>query len=201
MPGTIDNDIGGTDFTIGFATALNVAMEAIDRIRDTAASHDRLFFVEVMGRHSGYLALMSGIAGGAEEILVPERPTDIDQLITHLSEGQKRGKTSAIVVVAEGDDAGHAIDVAKQVAERSTFKDARVVVIGHLQRGGSPVAFDRILASRLGVKAVESLLEGETGKMVGVSANHVVLRPLSEAWECRTQFDPGLLRIAHVLAT
>jgi 6-phosphofructokinase 1 len=201
MPGTIDNDIGGTDFTIGYATALNIAMEAIDRIRDTAASHDRLFFVEVMGRHSGYLAMMSGIAGGAEDILVPEQPSDIDRLIQHLREGRDRGKSSAIVVVAEGDDAGHAIDVAKLVAEKSEFKDGRVVVIGHLQRGGSPAAFDRILASRLGIRAVEALMEGETGKMAGISADTVVLRPLSEAWECRTQFDPSLLRVAHILAT
>ena len=201
LPGTIDNDIGGTDFTIGYDTALNVAMEAIDRIRDTAASHERLFFIEVMGRHSGYLAMMSGIAGGAEEILVPETPTDLERLVKNLRKGKAGGKTSMIVVVAEGDDAGKAIDVAKQVAEISEFKESRVAVIGHLQRGGSPTAFDRILASRLGVRAVEALLEGVTGKMVGVSGNAVVLRPLSEAWECRTQFDPSFLRVAHILAT
>lgn len=201
VPGTIDNDIGGTDFTIGYDTALNVAMDAIDRVRDTAASHDRLFFVEVMGRHSGYLAMMSGIAGGAEEILVPEAPSDIERLVAHLRAGRDKGKTSAIVVVAEGDDAGKAIDVAKRVAEISEFKDSRVVVIGHLQRGGTPTAFDRILASRLGLRAVEALLEGETGKMVGLSGNAVVLRPLAEAWECRTRFDPSFLRVAHVLAT
>lgn len=201
VPGTIDNDIGGTDFTIGYDTALNVAVEAIDRIRDTADSHDRLFFVEVMGRHSGYLAMMSGIAGGAEEILVPENPTDIGLLVEHLAQSAAKGKTSAIVVVAEGDDAGNAIGVSQKVAEVSQYKESRVVVIGHLQRGGSPSAFDRILASRLGLRAVEALLEGETGKMVGISANNVVLRPLSEAWECRTQFDPGYLRVAHILAT
>ncbi|HIJ65511.1 MAG TPA: 6-phosphofructokinase [Candidatus Hydrogenedentes bacterium] len=201
LPGTIDNDIGGTDFTIGYDTALNIAMEAVDRIRDTAQSHDRLFFIEVMGRHSGYLAMMTGIAGGAEEILVPETPTDIQKLIDHLVKGREKGKTSSIVVVAEGDDAGHAIDVAARVSELSDFKDSRVVVIGHLQRGGSPTAFDRILASRLGLRAVEALLEGETGKMAGISGNNVVLRPLSEAWECRTQFDPSFLRVAHVLST
>ena len=201
VPGTIDNDIGGTDYTIGYFTALNVAVEAIDRIRDTAESHGRLFFIEVMGRHSGYLAMMSGIAGGAEEILVPETPTDIDHLIEHLHEGQAKGKTSAVVVVAEGDDAGNAIDIAKAVSEKSDFKDARVVVIGHLQRGGTPDAFDRILASRLGVKAVEALMAGETGKMAGISGAHTVLRPLSEAWECRSQFDPSFLRVAHILAT
>ncbi len=201
LPGTIDNDIGGTDFTIGYDTALNVAVEAIDRIRDTADSHERLFFIEVMGRHSGYLAMMSGIAGGAEEILVPEIPTDVQAIVDHLNKGAAKGKTSAIVIVAEGDDAGHAIDVAKQVAEVSQYKEARVVVIGHLQRGGTPSAFDRILASRLGVRAVEALLEGETGRMVGINANNVLLRPLSEAWECRTQFDPKYLRVAHILAT
>ena len=201
IPGTIDNDIGGTDFTIGYDTALNIAMEAIDRIRDTAESHDRTFFVEVMGRHSGYLAMMSGIAGGAEEILVPETPTDIPSLVEHLKKTRAKGKTSAIVVVAEGDDAGNAIDVARKVNEASDLGNSRVVVIGHLQRGGTPSAFDRILASRLGLRAVEALLEGQTGKMVGISSNSVVLRPLSEAWECRTQFDPSMLRVAHVLAT
>jgi len=201
LPGTIDNDIGGTDFTIGYDTALNIAVEAIDRIRDTAESHDRLFFVEVMGRHSGYLAMMSGIAGGAEEILVPENPTDIPLLVDHLRENREKGKMSAIVVVAEGDDAGNAIDVARKVGEISEFEGSRVVVIGHLQRGGTPTAFDRILASRLGLRAVEALTEGENGKMVGISGNNVVLRPLAEAWECRTRFDPGLLRVAHILAT
>ena len=201
MPGTIDNDIGGTDFTIGYDTALNVAVEAIDRIRDTAASHDRLFYVEVMGRHSGYLAIMSGIAGGAEYILVPERPTNIDDLIGQLREGRDRGKESSIVVVAEGDDAGRAIDIAREVTERSEFKQSRVVVIGHLQRGGNATAFDRILASRLGVRAVEALCEGVGGKMAGIQANEVVLSPLSDAWERRTRFDPAYLHLARILAT
>lgn len=201
MPGTIDNDIGGTDFTIGYDTALNIAMEAIDRIRDTAASHERLFFIEVMGRDSGYIAMMSGIAGGAEAILVPETPTDIGQLAEDLRTGLAQGKTSSIVVVAEGDDAGKAIDVARQVAEISEFQDSRVAVIGHLQRGGSPTAFDRILASRLGVRAVEALLKGETGKMAGISADTVVLRPLSDAWEHRTAFNASFLDIVRVLAT
>ncbi len=201
LPGTIDNDIGGTDFTIGYDTALNIALDAIDRLRDTAESHDRLFFVEVMGRHSGYLAMMSGIAGGAEAILVPEDDSGIDNLIEHLRQGKEAGKTSGIVVVAEGDQEGNAFQVAAKVGEKSAFKESRVVVIGHLQRGGTPSAFDRLLASRLGVAAVEALLEGETGKMAGVNANNVVLRPLSEAWECRTQFDPRYLRVAHILAT
>lgn len=200
LPGTIDNDIGGTDYTIGFDTAMNTAMEAIDRLRDTAASHDRIFFVEVMGRHSGYIAVIAGIAGGAEEILVPEEPTDLEQLVSTLRRGQTGGKKSMIVVVAEGDDAGNAIEIARQVAAMSEFKDARVTVIGHLQRGGTPTAFDRVLASRMGVRAVEALITGEAGKMVGVSGIDLVLRPLSEAWECRTQFDPRLLRVARVLS-
>lgn len=201
LPGTIDNDIGGTEFTIGYDTALNVAVEAIDRIRDTAESHDRLFFIEVMGRHSGYLAMMSGVAGGAEAILVPETPTDIDELVRDLEAGRAKGKTSAIVVVAEGDDFGKAHAVAERVAAVSVFKSPRVVVIGHLQRGGSPSAFDRILASRLALRAVEALIEGETGKMVGINASNIALRPLSEAWSCRTQFDPRILRVAHILAS
>jgi 6-phosphofructokinase 1 len=201
LPGTIDNDIGGTDFTIGYDTALNIALDAIDRIRDTAESHDRIFFVEVMGRHSGYLAMMSGIAGGAEEILVPETPTSIENIVDHIRINREKGKTSSIIVVAEGDDAGNAIEVAKQVDKLADIANSRVVVIGHLQRGGTPTAFDRVLASRLGVRAVEALMEGTTGKMVGMNANNVTLRPLQEAWECRTQFDPALTRIAHILAT
>ena len=201
VPGTIDNDIGGTDFTIGYDTALNVAVEAIDRIRDTAMSHDRIFFIEVMGRRSGYIAMMSGIAGGAEAILVPETPTNVEELVGLLRTGRANGKTSSIVVVAEGDDAGKAIDIAKRVAETSEFKDTRVTVIGHLQRGGSPTAFDRILASRLGVRAVEALLEGETGKMTGVNADKVVLRPLSDTWEKRTKFDSTFLDVGRILAT
>lgn len=201
LPGTIDNDIGGTDFTIGYDTALNIAVDAIDRIRDTAASHDRIFFVEVMGRHSGYIAMMSGIAGGAEEILVPETPTDVDAMIANLRKARANGKESCIVVVAEGDEAGNAIELAKRVEAAGGFSDVRAAVIGHLQRGGTPTAFDRLLASRLGVRAVEALVDGETGKMAGLNADKVVLRPLSEAWECRTQFDPQFMRVARVLAT
>ncbi|MCC6143993.1 MAG: 6-phosphofructokinase [Candidatus Hydrogenedentes bacterium] len=201
LPGTIDNDIGGTDYTIGFDTALNTAMEAIDRVRDTAASHDRIFFVEVMGRHSGFIAMMSAIAGGAEEVLTPEEPTDIEELVNALRRGRENGKTSMIVVVAEGDDAGDAITIAKQVAEVSEFKGTRVTVIGHLQRGGSPSAFDRAIASRMGVRAVEALIAGETGKMVGIKGTELVLCPLSDAWEKRSQYDPGLLQISRILAT
>ena len=200
LPGTIDNDIGGTDYTIGFNTALNTAMEAIDRVRDTAASHDRIFLVETMGRHSGYIAILAGIAGGAEEILVPEEPTDIDALVEVLRAGRERGKASMIIVVAEGDDAGNAIDIARQVQSVSEFQNLRVTVIGHLQRGGSPTAFDRVLAGRMGVRAVEALIEGETGKMVGIRGQELVLCPLEDAWEKRSDFDPGLLRIARTLS-
>ncbi len=200
VPGTIDNDIGGTEFTIGFDTALNVAVEAIDRIRDTAAAHGRIFYVEVMGRSCGSLAMMSGIAGGAEHILIPETPTDIKELADGLRDGVANGKTSSIVVVAEGDDAGKAFDVAAKVAAISEFKEYRVAVIGHIQRGGSPTAFDRILASRLGVRAVEALAEGETGKMAGLMDNKVVLRPFTEAWLGRSRFDPSYPRLAATLA-
>jgi 6-phosphofructokinase 1 len=199
MPGTIDNDIGGTDYTIGFDTAINTAMDAIDRIRDTAASHDRIFFIEVMGRSSGYVAMISGIAGGAEDILVPEANNGVDSLIERLREGHARGKKSSIIIVAEGHKSGGAAAVAEKVAAQSEFKDNRVTVIGHLQRGGAPTAFDRVLASRMGLRAVEALLEGESGKMVGVSGQNMLLRPIAEAWELRTMFDPGLLRVAHVL--
>ncbi len=200
MPGTIDNDIGGTEYTIGFDTAMNTAMEAIDRIRDTAASHDRIFFVEVMGRTSGYIAVIAGIAGGAEEILVPERKTDLPALIESLREAREKGKSSMIVVVAEGDDAGHAIDIAAKLEELSEFRGAKVTVLGHLQRGGSPTAFDRVLASRMGVAAVEGLIQGHSGKMVGITNQHMMLRPLSEAWECPQHFDFNLLRVARVLS-
>lgn len=201
LPGTIDNDIGGTDYTIGFDTAINTAMEAIDRVRDTAAAHDRIFFVEVMGRHSGYISIIAGISGGAEEVLAPEEPTDLPGLVETLRAGQEGGKSSMIVVVAEGDDAGDALHIAQQVAEISEFKDTRVTIIGHLQRGGSPTAFDRVLASRMGVRAVEALLEGESCKMVGIRNLKMVLCPLSEAWENRTEFDHDLLRVGRILGT
>lgn len=201
LPGTIDNDIGGTEYTIGFDTAINTAMDAIDRVRDTAASHDRIFFVEVMGRHSGYISMIAAIAGGAEEVLVPERPTDIPRLIETLRTGHQNGKTSMIVVVAEGDDAGNAIEIAQKVADTSEFKNTRVTIIGHLQRGGSPTAFDRVLASRMGVRAVTALLEGESGQMVGIRNQAMVLCPLSEAWDNRTMFQPELLEVLRVLGT
>ena len=200
LPGTIDNDIGGTDFTIGFDTAMNTAMQAIDHLRDTAASHDRIFFVEVMGRHSGYLSIFAGIAGGAEDILVPESPTDLEELAQRLREGRANGKLSMIIVVAEGDDAGNALEIMRKLAEVSEFKDIRISVIGHLQRGGSPTAFDRVLASRMGVRAVEALLAGETNCMVAIKGTTLHLLPFSTALEQCSLFDPELERIARILA-
>jgi len=175
-------------------------MEAIDKLHDTAESHERIFFVEVMGRHSGYIAMMSGIAGGADHILTPEDPTYLDRLMNDLESSRKQGNKNQIVVVSEGDDAGSALEIANKVSSTSDFNDSRVTVLGHLQRGGSPTAFDRILASRLGVRAVEALIRGESGKMVGINADKVVLNPLSDAWESRTVFDPAFLEIAHILA-
>lgn len=201
LPGTIDNDIGGTQFTIGFDTALNVAVEAIDRVHDTADAHDRVFFVEVMGRHSGFIGIMSAIAGGAEAVMVPEEPYTVDQLIGDMRACRERGKRSMIVVVAEGDEAGGAFEIARQVMDRSDFKDCRVTVIGHLQRGGAPTAFDRILASSMGVRAVEALLEGASGKMVAIQDQRLVLRPLADSWGAPNRFDPDLLRVCRVLAT
>ncbi len=199
VPGTIDNDIGGTEYTIGYDTALNTALDAIDKIRDTADSHDRLFFIEVMGRNSGYLAMMCGVAGGAEAVLVPEYPPDYDALIASLRNGAALGKRSAIVVVAEG--AGTAMEAARIVSERSAFTDSRVVVIGHLQRGGVPTAFDRILASRLGYAAVNALLEGEADKMTAWEGKEVLLRPLSTAWEHKTRFHESMGCLAQTLAS
>jgi 6-phosphofructokinase 1 len=201
LPGTIDNDIGGTQYTIGFDTALNIAMDAVDRIRDTADSHDRLFFIEVMGRHSGFIAVMASIAGGAEEVLVPEEACDIPTIVGRLQLAKSRGKTSMIVIIAEGDEQGSAFAVAKKVADISEFKDSRVSVVGHMQRGGSPTAFDRILASRMGVRAVEALIEGATGMMVGIENQQMVLNPLSTTWEKRSEFSPDLLRVSRLLAT
>ncbi len=201
LPGTIDNDIGGTQYTIGFDTALNIAVEAIDRLRDTAASHERIFFVELMGRHSGFIAMYSGLAGGAEEMLVPESPTIINNLVSDLRTARDRGKTSMIVVVAEGDDAGDAYTIAKKVGEIAPeFSKTRVAVIGHLQRGGTPTAFDRVLAARMGVAGVEALLDGRIDVMVAFENNAIMLRPISDAQTMRNRFDPDLFRIARLLS-
>lgn len=198
-PGTIDNDIYGTDFTIGYDTAVNVALDAVDRIRDTAASHDRIFFVEVMGRESGFIALDVGVAGGAEAILIPEVETDIDRMCEMLMKGRARGKTSSIVIVAEGDEAGGAYRVAEKVRER-TGLDYRVTVLGHIQRGGSPTVRDRVLASRLGSAAVEALLNGNFNIMVGEVNGEVKLTPLEMIWTHRKRVDMSLYRLAEILS-
>lgn len=200
MPGTIDNDLYGTDYTIGYATAINTAMEAIDKIRDTAASHDYLFLVEVMGRHAGYIAEAVGFACGAEAILTPEEPTDIEALRAMLTYAREHGKKSCIVVVAEGDDMGSAFEIKRRLDLGPEYH-VRVTVLGHIQRGGSPTAFDRILAGRLGHAAVKALREGRHNVMAGIIADKVVLTPLEETVTRRKDVLGDLIEIAAILAT
>ncbi len=200
IPGTIDNDLFGTDYTIGYDTAINTAMEAVDRIRDTAAAHNRLFFVEVMGKDAGFIALRTGIAGGAESILIPETVTIIDDLVAQLKEFNEKKKTSIIVIVAEGDDAGGAFEIAAKVKKQFDFYDTRVSVIGHMQRGGSPTCMDRVLGSRLGVAAVECLLEGKVDIMVGLSHKEISETPLSNAVKHHQYLNHDLLKIADILS-
>lgn len=200
LPGTIDNDLFGTDFTIGFDTAVNTAVEAIDKIRDTASSHDRLFFVEVMGRDTGFIALASGLASGAEYVMVPEQLQSIDELVDSLS-AASANKSSSIVVVAEGDEEGGAFDIAQKTRERIPKADIRVTVLGHLQRGGSPTANDRILASRLGVAAVEALLQGNCDSMAGLVNGELVLTPFEKAIHGHKALNKELFRVLAILAT
>ena len=200
IPGTIDNDVYGTDYAIGFDTAVNTALEAIDKIRDTAGSLQRPFFVEVMGRNRGFIALDVGIAGGAEDILIPETKTKIEELCLDIRRNIKKGKKSSIVVVAEGDEAGGVFQVAQQVWERLRL-DYRVCVLGHIQRGGSPTARDRILASKLGAAAVDALAEGKSGFMVGESKGEIALTPLEETYTKRKMMDGSLLQLMRILAT
>jgi len=201
VPCTIDNDLYGTDFTIGYDTAINTAMEAIDKIRDTAAAHNRLFFVEVMGRDAGFIAMRSGISTGAEAILIPESKLSIDQLIDKLEKGWERQKSSCIVVVAEGDEEGGAFQVAEKVKQRFNYYDTRVSVLGHMQRGGNPSCSDRVLASRLGLAAVESLLEGKKNVMVGVMHRDIVYTPFEKAAKHHLEVSPYLMMLAEVLST
>lgn len=201
VPCTIDNDLFGTDFTIGYDTAINTAMEAIDKIRDTADSHNRLFFIEVMGRDAGFIALRSGIGGGAEAILVPETKTDIPHLISILEKGWNRNKSSCIVVVAEGDESGGAYDIAKQVKEHFDYYDTRVSILGHMQRGGNPTCMDRVLASRLGVAAVEALIAEKENVMVGVIHRDIEYTPFEKATKHNLDINLNLLRIQEILAT
>ena len=201
LPGTIDKDIAGTDFTIGFDTAVNTAVEAIDKIRDTADAHDRLFIIEVMGRDAGYIALHSGIATGAEHILIPERKTDMDELILSLQEKEKRKKLVNMVVVAEGDDFGGAYEVAKLVKERLPNTETRVAILGHIQRGGSPSCLDRLIASRMGYAAVECLMYGRHNVMVGILNNKMHYTPLERAVKAKQRISDEWIKIVKILAS
>ena len=201
IPGTIDNDIVGTSHTLGFDTALNTVVDAIDKIRDTASSHNRLFFIEVMGRDVGHIALNVGIAGGAEEILIPEEDLGLDRLVESLNKSRSSGKTSSIVIVAEGDKIGKNIfELKDYVDENMEDYDVRVSVLGHMQRGGSPSCFDRVLASRMGVKAVESMLEGKTNFMVGLMNGDMELTPLEMAIKGKTKINLELLRVSDIMS-
>jgi len=200
IPGTIDNDLFGTDATIGYDTAINTVVEAADKIRDTATSHDRLFFIEVMGRDVGFIALRSGIACGAEFILVPETTTYIDNLMRLLKHDWRRNKTSGIVIVAEGDDVGGAYELAAKVKERMPEIDTRVTVLGHIQRGGSPSAFDRVLASTLGHVAVKGLLEGQRGVMAGIIDKQVIYTPFEKAIKHTKDINHQMLEMSRILA-
>lgn len=199
IPGTIDNDINGTDITIGYDTALNTVIEAIDKIRDTAHSHNRLFLVEVMGRDAGNIALNAGIGAGAEEILIPEQDMGKDRLIASLKRSGKSGKTSSIVVVSEGDQIGkNIIALANYIRENMDQYEVKVTVLGHIQRGGSPSCSDRVLASRMGVAAVDALVNGERDIMIGKSHNVIVSVPFSEAIKLENKIDLDLIRVADI---
>ncbi|MRH99137.1 6-phosphofructokinase [Kriegella sp. EG-1] len=202
IPGTIDNDIFGTTFTLGFDTALNTVVDAIDKIRDTASSHNRLFFVEVMGRDVGHIALNAGVGAGAEEILIPEENIGLERLLESLKRSKKSGKSSSIVIVAEGDKSGkNVFELKEYVEEHLPIYDVRVSVLGHMQRGGSPSCYDRVLASRMGVKAVEALLEGKTSLMVGVRDNELILTPIEKAIKGHTKLDKELIRVSDIMTT
>lgn len=199
-PGTIDNDLYGTDMTIGFDTALNTVTDAVDKIRDTADSHNRLFFIEVMGRDAGFIALRSGIAGGAKEILIPETVTYIDELCEILENSIKSKKQSGVILVAEGDDAGGAFEVARKAKEKFPNIDTRVTVLGHIQRGGAPSSFDRILASTMGYEAVNSLMAGRHGEMIGIINKDVVYIPFEKAIKQHKMVRGEMLKMVKILA-
>lgn len=200
IPGTIDNDLYGTDFSIGFDTAVNTAVEAVDRIRDTADSHNRVFFIEVMGRHSGYIALHTGIGSGACAIIIPEDEESIEELVDKLKINAKRSKLFSLVIVAEGNKLGSADEIAKQISSRFKHYETRVAVIGHLQRGGSPSSADRVLSSRLGYAAVKGLLSGKRGVMAGIINDKVVYTDFEEAIYKKKSPDPDLVKMAEILA-
>lgn len=200
-PGTIDNDLYGTDYTIGFDTAVNTALEAIDKIRDTADSHDRIFFIEVMGRDSGYIAIQSGIAGGAELVMVPEVLTPISEVVETLKSGWSRQKSSSIIVVAEGEEEGNAAEIAEKIRTQVESNiDMRVTTLGHIQRGGIPTAYDRILASRLGLGALEGLMSGEKNVMAGVVNNELVYTPFKDTIRLPKPINEDLLRMVKILS-
>ncbi|CAM3766106.1 6-phosphofructokinase [Parendozoicomonas haliclonae] len=200
IPGTIDNDIYGTDFTIGFDTALNTVVDAVDRIRDTATSHNRLFFIEVMGRDSGFIALNAGIAVGATNILIPEESTELDEVITKLKTGRENGKTSSIVLVAEGEKMGDALFMAEETKKHLPDYDIRVSVLGHMQRGGNPTCADRVLATRLGVAAVEQLMAGHSSVMCGVRNGSVCTVSIHDAISRKPGIDRNLMHIAEIVS-
>ncbi len=200
-PGTIDNDLYGTDYTIGFDTAVNTALEAIDKIRDTADSHDRIFFIEVMGRDSGYIAIQSGIAGGAELVMVPEVLTPISEVVETLRAGWSRQKSSSIIIVAEGEEEGSASEISEKIRSRvQSDIDMRVTTLGHIQRGGVPTAYDRILASRLGLGAVEGLMNGQANVMAGIINNELVYTPLKDTIRLPKPISEDLLRMVKILS-
>ena len=201
LPGTIDKDIAGTDFTIGFDTAVNTAVEAIDKIRDTADAHDRLFIIEVMGRDAGYIALHSGIATGAENILIPERKTIINHIIESLQEKERRKKLVNLIVVAEGEEFGGAVELAKVIKEKMPLLETRVCILGHIQRGGSPTCMDRLIASRMGYHAVECLIEGRHNMFVGIVNNKMCYTPLQEAVKKKQRISEEWMKIVKILAT
>lgn len=200
VPGTIDNDIFGTSFTIGYDTASNNAMKAVDMIRDTATSHNRLFFIEVMGRNAGFIALRTAIACGAKAVMLPETKISPKKLLKFINKGKTNRKSSSIVIVAEGNENGDANELAKKIKELDDSFDTKVTILGHIQRGGPPTAFDRILAAKLGVAAVDSLIEGENDIMVGVFDKKITFTPLEKAIKENNYLDENLLRIVDVLS-
>ncbi len=201
LAGTIDKDIAGTDFTIGFDTAVNTAVEAIDKIRDTADAHDRLFVIEVMGRDAGYIALHSGISTGAENILIPECKTVMEEIITQLAEKERRKKLVNLIVVAEGDEFGGANEVAKFIKEKLPHQEVRVCILGHIQRGGSPSCIDRVIASRMGYHAVECLMESKYNVFVGIVNNKMSYIPLDEAVKKKQRISEEWMKIVKILAS
>jgi 6-phosphofructokinase 1 len=199
LPGTIDNDLYGTDMTIGYDTAINTVVEAVDKIRDTAASHERIFFIEVMGRDAGFIALRVGIASGAEAVLVPEKPTDLKVLHEHITQYMNKKKTSSIIIVAEGEDAGGAFQIKEAMEKFGGEFDMKVTVLGHIQRGGSPSAYDRYLASRLGIASVEALLDDQRSIMVGMINREIVHVPFNQTIKHHKTIDQKMLDIVDVL--